>query len=149
MGGARRQGEPGRAGRLGHPGESPKVPRILQPFQVEVGAALAHRQCFDAPAGEGGDREDAARRVGVRQLFQEIGFDFEQLDRQAARQALPLGGGEKARRREHRFQLQTGGERLGDQVRSFEQRRVAFTSPEPANILQPSILATDNHDPRS
>src|ERR1700681_4117492 len=92
-----------------------------------------------------GDGQDAPGGVGVRQLRQQIRVHFQRLDGPTARQPPPLGRSEEAGGGEDLFQAQPCGQRLGHQVWSIQQGVVAFTSPEPANILHPLVLATGNH----
>ena len=93
-----------------------------------------------------GDGEDAARGVGVGQIGQQIGADLQRRQGEEAGQPPPLGRVEEGGRRQHLFEAQAGGQRLGDQVGAFEQGAVAFTSPEPPNILDPLVLTTGDHE---
>ncbi len=134
----RRQGEPGGSGGFGHARQSSEVPRVLQPVQIEIRNAVTEWQGLGAGAGEAGHGQDAARRVRVREIGEELLGDFQRDGRESAADPDPLGRGEKARRRQRRLDLQTARDGLGDQVRPLQQDpllTLAFTSPEPPNIL--------------
>ena len=150
VGGADRRRQTGGAGGLGDARQGAEVAGVLQPLDEQVEPRRPHRQAVDAAARQARHGQQAARRVGVGQRVEQRRLHLDRRRRQARRQRRAGGGGQEGGRRQDGLQRQTGGQRLGHQMRPFEQRVVAFTSAEAANILERPILATcDRHDLRS
>jgi hypothetical protein len=102
--GAGGEGEPRRPGRFRHPGQGPEVAGVLEPVEVEIGRPRSHRQALHPGTRQAGDGQEALRRVGVGELGEELGGDFQGGYREAAAEGGALGGGEEHGGREHGFQ---------------------------------------------
>jgi len=146
MGAAGREGDSGGAGRFGDARERAEVARVLQAVEVEIGAAGEHRQGLDAAAGQPRHGEEAARRVGVGEVRQHVRAHFQRRDGKGGGEPPSRGGIEKGRRRQDLLDGDPRGQGCRHQVRPFEQRQLAFTSPEPPNILEPLILPAGDHE---
>jgi hypothetical protein len=139
------ESEAGGSGGFGDPGQGSEVAGVLQSFEIEIRTAGSHGQGLDAGAGEGRHGEEAAGGVGVGEAFQHLGAHLQRRQREGREEAPAFGGVEEGRGRQDLFQAEPGGQGFLDQVGAFEQDMVAFTSPEPPNILDPLILRTGDH----
>jgi hypothetical protein len=118
---------------------------VLDPFLVAVAGVV--RADGDAQQPGGGD--DAARRVGVGERLEQRRLDRLGRPGEAGEELPPFRRGRELRRHQHRVEVDSGRERLGDQVGTLEQRAGSFTSQEPAHSLELRILTARDHDTRS
>ena len=145
---ARREGETGGAGRLGDARQGADVAGVLQPFEIEIGSAAADGQRIEAGPGEMGDGEDALRRIGIRDILQELRRDLQGRGGEPADERGAFRGGEVERRDENGFEEKPGGKSFRHEMRAFQDGVIAFTSPEAPNILEPLVLTAGDHDQR-
>ncbi len=142
---AGREDEAGGAGGFGDAGEGSEVAGVLEAVEVEVGTARAEGQGLGAGAGEGGDGKEAAGGVGVGEAFKDVGAHFQGRNGEPGEEAPAFGGVEEGRSYQDLFKKEAGGQGFFDEVRTFEEEGVTFTSPEPPNKLDPLIVRTGDH----
>jgi len=149
IGAPRRENEAGRSEPLGDARQRSEVPRVLDVIEVEPYLPGTRRDAGEVCPRQGADGEQTARRIGVRQGFENPAGREQRRTGETGKHFFSARGGEKLRGRHYQLQLGAASESLENQVWALEDRFRASRPPYPADCFDSLVARTLDHGARS